>query len=119
MSVPEPTVSYRSWYFEYERPRRMGWPTLVKTGHVPTGTKPSRITARKITVTVKQEHGGEPRLASVTVTGMWTGTSFQATKERVRYEDLRPGLSFTIYAPDWVMELAEDAVRRASEEAKR
>lgn len=117
-TLTTPVVAYRCWNYEYERPRRMGWPTLVKTGYEPIGRAPSRITPRKITVQVRQYDGAAPVLSSVSVSGTWTRTGRAVTQEQIRH-DARPGLAFTIYPPDWVMELAADAVARASEEVSR
>jgi hypothetical protein len=50
------------------------------------------------------------------VSGTWAGTKREVTGRKV-YFGTEPGLALVVYAPDWVMELAADAVARATEEA--
>lgn len=114
-TLTTPTVAYRCWNYEYERPGGMGWPTLIQTGWEEGGHKPSRITPRKITVQVRQHKGGEPSLSSISVTGTWTATGQPATGKKILH-DAEPGYAMVIYAPDWVHELAADAVSRAKAE---
>jgi len=115
---PKGTVAYRSWVVEYDRPGGMGWPTLVKTGHEQLRRKDSRITVRKIAVTVVQYDGGEVTVSGVTVSGLWTGTNLGVTRERIAWPVPAAGKSFTIYAPDWVQEFVAWAVHDAEMEVQ-
>jgi hypothetical protein len=109
-----PEVTYRSWNFRYKRPRTGGWPLLTRTGWPQRGRKESRITPTELIIQVRQDANDQPAVSSIQARGTWTGTTLTAS-ERIML-DARPGLAFTVYAPDWVQELAEDAVARATAE---
>ena len=120
--VPEPRVEYRSWNYVYDRPRQMGWPNLAMTdlpgrdGGI--ARKGSPIGPRKILVHVRQRDGGEPLLAHISVAGDWAATRQRMDGWKRILHDTPPGQALQVYAPDWVLELAEDAVARATAEVK-
>jgi hypothetical protein len=97
----------------------MGWPAVMRTGwDAPHKTYPDAlITAHKITITVRQEAGSPPGLNNISVTGVWAGTKAKVERMKV-HTDAGPEHKLIIHAPDWVMELAADAVRRSTEEAR-
>lgn len=109
-----PEITYRSWNFRYKRPRAGGWPLLTRTGHPQQDRKPSRITPTELIIQVRHDADGQLKVSSVLARGTWTGTTLRVN-ERVGL-GARPGLAFVVYAPDWVEELAEDAVARAAAE---
>lgn len=110
-----PEITYRSWNFRYKRPRTGGWPLLTRTGYPQQGRKPSRITPAELIIQVRQADG-QLTVSSIQARGTWTGTKAKAREQVIL--DGRPGLAFVIYAPDWVEELAEDAVARAAAEIR-
>jgi hypothetical protein len=111
----EPVTTHRSWVYEYARPRQMGWPAIKRTGwEAPHKTYPDQmINAHKITITVSQDSGVPPELRNISVTGIWAGTKVAVERMKI-YHDATPEQKLIIFAPDWVLELAADAVRRSA-----
>lgn len=111
----EPEVTYRSWNFTYKRPRTGGWPLLTRTGWEQGGRKPAHVVPKVLTIQVRQLGGEAPAVSSVHVRGAWpNGTEYTG---QLQAADAKPGLAMVIYQPDWVAELAGDAVARAAREA--
>ena len=107
-----PEVSYRCWNFLYKRPRTGGWPLLTRTGWPQGGRKPSSITPKELVIQVRQHGDEQPEVTSIRAKGVWTGTALKVNEQVLL--NGRPGLAMVTYAPDWVQELAEDAVARAA-----
>ena len=113
--ITEPTVTQRSWIYVYSRPRRMGWPLLERAGWPGAGYHTENITPHKITIAVRQHTDGTVAAESVSVAGKWTATGRSVVRMKVHIDAPREQV-LIIHAPDWVLELAADAVRRSEED---
>lgn len=116
--IPEPEIVRRSWTFAYARPRRLGWPLLVRTG-LPSAIghpRPAkRVEPRRYRIVVRWSPGEQPYVDTVSVTGTWADSGKPLISTKV-HTDLKPGMALVIYADDTVRELMADAVRRATAE---
>jgi hypothetical protein len=122
MAIPEPAVIH-SWTYIYARPPRMGWPVLAwRDSWRPD--RPLRIAPKQIRVRVYAGLNGQPVATVCDARGDWQaakpapGTVRRMNSDWIglhlegqnRYANCR------MDAPDWVREIAADAVARARAE---
>lgn len=113
-TITEPRVARRDWLYVYKRPQQMGWPGLVRKGW-PAGNREDKlVTAHELLITVSQYHGDDPGLKEIRVNGVWPNGN-PVRMVRVHH-DADPAQGLVVHAPDWVMELAADAIERSKAE---
>jgi hypothetical protein len=112
-TITEPEVARRSWVYIYRRPAVPGWPLVVRKGW-PEGNRADKlIKADDFRIKVTQVQGEEPVLEQIFINGSWPNGN-PVRMVRVRHDG---GLAdLCVHAPDWVMELAADAIERSRAE---
>jgi len=125
MAQIAPAKITRRWTFTYTRPPRMGWTNLSWTDAW-RPDRPLTIGPLEVQIVLHQPHGGAPAVQYVKARGRWanpgTGTPGRVRRLDTSWIGLRIPGGYTeadcrMDAPDWVLELAADAVRRAWAEA--
>lgn len=106
-----PAVVGRTWVYAWTPPRRMGWPG-ISFGY-PGRTRLLQI--RELRVTIRMHGNGEFSIERANVRGRWA-----ATRKDVPWMGLALGplehSALSAAAPDWVRELAQEALKLAKEE---
>jgi hypothetical protein len=113
MTIPEPTVRLsRTWRFSYKRPKIGGWPLLRVIDSVLTGAS-YQLEPKRIVVNVL---GGmiARSITDVIVYGSWVNGGH----DTVQVLDIPGRRTGHTMAPDWVVEIAEDALARTRDVAK-
>lgn len=110
----EPDLTrYHDDQYVWARPRRMGWPTIL-VHRYPEGAKrkTSEIVVTQVRVAVRYKVGEKPDITRVAVKGRWgTGRPIEQWMS-LSYSPSTKSL-YGIPAPDWIMELAADAIERS------
>jgi hypothetical protein len=110
-----PVLIHQTYVFEFTRPKRMGWPTLVQDP-IPGWRTPSRIEPHKIRVTVRHSAGCEPEVSRISVTGKWCTTGRAVVGQTLKHRHGQQS-AIGVTAPDWVLELAAEALAETKRES--
>jgi hypothetical protein len=130
MSIPAPAVrrvTRTQW--TWTRPRQYGWPLLQMTDLPPycpskgyagyPGRKGTPVIPHKIEVVTSRLNDSPPVLDHIRVYGPWAARPEGGSRWheiRVR-ETPDENFALVFYAPDWVMDLADEALRLAAKES--
>lgn len=109
----KPVVFKRTWVYVYSRPEE-GWPLLLRKGWPEGNRKDAMFTAHDLRITVYQGEGAEPELDGIRANGVWPNGN--PVRMMTVHHDAAPEHCLIAHAPDWVMDLAADAVRRSKGE---
>jgi hypothetical protein len=114
--VPEPEVSQRSWIYRYNRPEQ-GWPGIERPAWPEGGHSAKLLHVDRLVVCVFQYGtGAAPELSSIHMNGRWPNGN-PATTVKVHH-DVNPAKVLTLRAPEWVLDIAADAVERSKLEVR-
>lgn len=114
-TVTEPEVFKRTWLYIYKSPGGAEWPRLLRKGWPEGNRSDALIVAHDLRITIFQRAGEAPQLDGIRVNGVWSNGN--PVRMATVHHDARPEHCLIIHAPDWVMALAADAIRRSNGEA--
>jgi hypothetical protein len=111
----QPTVAARRWTYHFTAPRRMGWPIVLIPGYVrPDWT----MQVTKLAVTVRWQPGQDVAVESIAAQGKKVGGGKLRGWRPFAVTDAQRS-SLGKLAPDWMHELAAEAVALAGQEVDR
>jgi hypothetical protein len=111
VNAPETSVT-RQYSFVYHRPRNMGWPTIYSRRY---NGDIQEIIAKKIRVSLQRKDGEKlPAITQVALRGQWGNGRVIDAWMSLNYR--KDDHYYSTDAPDWVMELVADAIRRMMED---
>jgi hypothetical protein len=110
-----PLTVFRSWTYVYRPPEAGGWPKILHTGWPEANRSDKLVTAYELRIHIRQGLGEEPALNSIRLNGMWPNGN-PVTNMNVHFDPVKRHHELITFAPDWVMELAADAIGRAKGE---